>query len=170
MVVTSVVHWVREQACGGGGGFVKELNDGIWYEVGDHLAREKVGQSLREQLHSQYKSSAKAKRQRKKEEQTAQTQPQQTTKSAELKPHQQQEQEEQQSYSTVLDQMVRSNNRINQTMQAVQFVTYNLPAEESSDDLLLRLFELSNANILQTISSDAKLQQGILQLTSTFSC
>lgn len=40
MVVTRVVDWVR--AASPTGGFVKEIN-GIWYEVGDHLAREKVG-------------------------------------------------------------------------------------------------------------------------------
>lgn len=35
-----------------------------YYEVGDHIAREKVGQSLRDRLSNQYKSSTKSKRRR----------------------------------------------------------------------------------------------------------
>ena len=116
----------------------------------DHLAREKVGQSLREQLHSQYKSSQKAKRQRKK---------------LELK---KQAEEFEQTFSS-LDAMVQSTPSIYQNMQAVQSLSCNL-GDELSDDLLLELFEQNNANILQTISSnDSNLQQGILQL-KTFSC
>lgn len=34
----------------------------MWYETGDHLAREKVGQCLRDMLSSQYRSSSKAKK------------------------------------------------------------------------------------------------------------
>lgn len=34
----------------------------MWYEAGDHLAREKVGQCLRDMLHSKYRSSTKAKK------------------------------------------------------------------------------------------------------------
>merc|ERR1712113_1355585 len=49
------------------GGFVKpDGNGGGWFEVGDHLAREKVGQSLRDGLASKYKSSARSKKQRQK--------------------------------------------------------------------------------------------------------
>ena len=109
-----------------------------------------MGQSLREQLHSQYKSSQKAKRQRKK---------------LELK---KQAEEFEQTFSS-LDAMVQSTPSIYQNMQAVQSLSCNL-GDELSDDLLLELFEQNNANILQTISSnDSNLQQGILQL-KTFSC
>lgn len=41
LIVSTVVDAVREASPNGG--FVKKL-DGQWYEVGDHLAREKVGQ------------------------------------------------------------------------------------------------------------------------------
>ena len=44
------------------GGFAKQMEDGLWYEVEDHSAREKVRQSLRDLLYMQYKSSSKAKR------------------------------------------------------------------------------------------------------------
>ena len=48
------------------GGFVKKFGS-RYYEVGDSVAREKIGQCLRDQLHSQYKSSTKAKKNRRKE-------------------------------------------------------------------------------------------------------
>ena len=61
-IVTEIVDGIRSK----GGKFVKKGssdNDGIyWYEVDDHLAREKIGQNLRDSLSSQYKSSTKAKR------------------------------------------------------------------------------------------------------------
>jgi hypothetical protein len=42
------------------GNFCK-FQSGAWFEVGDHLAREKVSALLRDLLHTQYRSSAKAK-------------------------------------------------------------------------------------------------------------
>jgi hypothetical protein len=45
---------------------VKKFN-GRWFEVGDSVAREKIGQCMRDQLHSKYKSSTKAKQGRRKE-------------------------------------------------------------------------------------------------------
>jgi len=41
---------------------------GAWREVGDHLAREKVGQTLRDSLHNKYSSSTKAKKRRRQAE------------------------------------------------------------------------------------------------------
>ena len=64
MIVSQIVDAVRQQSPDGG--FVKE-EAGHWYEVGTHLAREKVGQSFRNLLHGQYKSSTKSKRRRKKQ-------------------------------------------------------------------------------------------------------
>lgn len=134
LVVSSVVNWVREASPNGG--FVKEI-DGIWYEVGDHLAREKVGQALREQLHSQYKSSAKSKRSRRKVEER--------------------------SYS-LLDAMVKSNKSISKTIEEVQFEFCKIGGHHASDDKILDLFTQNNAFILKTILIDPKLQQGILRL------
>ena len=61
IIVTRIVDKVREQSPNGG--FVKEER-GDWYEVGEHLAREKVGQTFRNLLHGQYKSSAVSKKRR----------------------------------------------------------------------------------------------------------
>lgn len=60
IIVSDIVSAIREASPNGG--FVKEEN-GVFYDVGDRIAREKTGQSLRDSLHSQYKSSTKAKRQ-----------------------------------------------------------------------------------------------------------
>jgi len=65
-IVKSIVGKVREG--NPNGGFVKEKS-GIWYEVGNHLAREKVGQSLRDSLHLKYRSSSESKKRRRLEEQ-----------------------------------------------------------------------------------------------------
>jgi len=63
MIVSEVVDEIRSRSNANGGGFVKRKS-GIWYEVGDHISREKVGQSLRDGLSGQYKSSARAKKRR----------------------------------------------------------------------------------------------------------
>lgn len=41
-IVSDILSFVRDYTPGGG--FVKQI-DGRWYEVGDHVAREKVGQA-----------------------------------------------------------------------------------------------------------------------------
>ena len=69
LIVSSIVDKIRRDSPNGG--FVKlNTKTGEWYEVGDHLAREKVGQSFRDSLSSQYRSSTKAKKRRRKEEVT----------------------------------------------------------------------------------------------------
>jgi hypothetical protein len=55
-IVSEIIDVIRRA----GGNFCK-LQRGAWFEVGDHQAREKVGALLRDLLHTQYRSSAKAK-------------------------------------------------------------------------------------------------------------
>jgi hypothetical protein len=62
MIISEIVNAVRERSPTQTG-FVKRNQDG-WYQVEDHLAREKVSQSLRNLLHNQYRSSVKSKKQR----------------------------------------------------------------------------------------------------------
>jgi len=64
LVVSKIVDSTRQASPEGG--FVKNV-EGRWYEVGDRNAREKVGQAFRDLLHTQYRSSTKAKALRKKE-------------------------------------------------------------------------------------------------------
>ncbi|KAG7367364.1 hypothetical protein IV203_030035 [Nitzschia inconspicua] len=49
------------------GKFVRKHDDGRWYETGDDFAREKIGQCFRDRLHTEYRSSSKAKISRRKE-------------------------------------------------------------------------------------------------------
>ena len=62
-IVSKIINLVRSQIDpkdGSPGGFVR-LVDGIWYDINDRNAREKIGQSFRDSLHTQFKSSTKAK-------------------------------------------------------------------------------------------------------------
>ena len=65
LIVSQVVDAVRDQ----GGSFIKHESNRRhsriqWYDIGDKLAREKIGQNFRDTLHAKYKSSTKAKRTR----------------------------------------------------------------------------------------------------------
>lgn len=66
LIVSYIVDTVRQNSLDGG--FVK-FEDGRYFEVGDHIAREKVGQSFRDLLHTKYKSSTKAKKRRRQKQQ-----------------------------------------------------------------------------------------------------
>jgi hypothetical protein len=55
-IVSNIVATVRQA----GGDFCK-IENHEWFEVGDHCAREKVSTLLRDLLHTQYRSSGKAK-------------------------------------------------------------------------------------------------------------
>jgi hypothetical protein len=55
-IVSKIITTVRQA----GGHFCK-YESGAWFEVGDHYARKKVTALLRDLLHTQYRSSAKAK-------------------------------------------------------------------------------------------------------------
>ena len=55
-MASHIVTMTRER----GGSFCK-YEEGAWFEVGDHFAREKVSAMFRDMLHTQYRSSAKAK-------------------------------------------------------------------------------------------------------------
>ena len=57
-IVSRIMKTIRDASPDGG--FVRNLN-GVWYEVGDRNAREKIGQAFRDLLHTKYRSSTKAK-------------------------------------------------------------------------------------------------------------
>jgi hypothetical protein len=56
VIVSEIISAIRQV----GGNFCK-YKRGAWFEVGEHYAREKVSALLRDQLHTQYRSSNKAK-------------------------------------------------------------------------------------------------------------
>lgn len=67
IIVSSIIDSIRRDAPEGA--FVKK-EKGIWYEVGDHHAREKCGQRLRDLLSSKYASSSAAKKKRRRADET----------------------------------------------------------------------------------------------------
>ncbi|CAB9507035.1 Nitrilase family, member 2 [Seminavis robusta] len=69
VIVTAIIDKIRNASPDGG--FIRQL-DGQWIEVGDHVAREKVGQTLRDMISHKYKSSTKSKKVRRKELQAKQ--------------------------------------------------------------------------------------------------
>lgn len=48
LIVTSIVDAVRYSSPNGG--FIKQDKNGMWHDVGDAIAREKIGQTLRDQV------------------------------------------------------------------------------------------------------------------------
>lgn len=67
-IVTTILDTIQ-QSCGEQGGFVKlDPLTGNWFEVSTHHAREKIGQTLRDSLHTKYSSSTKAKKHRRQAE------------------------------------------------------------------------------------------------------
>ena len=58
IIVSKIIDMVRDATPQGA--FIKQ-EDGIWWEVSDHVARERVGSMLRDMLHAQYRSSSKSK-------------------------------------------------------------------------------------------------------------
>lgn len=141
LVVSELVKWFRERSTHGGG-FVKKVN-GCWYEVGDHLAREKVGQALRDQNHSKYKSSTKAKRKR-----WLQAKQKMVNSDKEIK------------------NMVNANKFILQRMESLEQKRIQAGGDEASDDSILKMFTETNASILKAISTDSNLQNNIKSLVS----
>jgi hypothetical protein len=65
LIVSEIIDRVRSKSPNGG--FIKPSADGKWWEAGDFSARKKVGQSMRDLLHSQYRSSANSKKRRRTE-------------------------------------------------------------------------------------------------------
>lgn len=67
-ILSAIVDEIRKESPNGG--FVKrDAKTGLWFEVGDFLAREKVSQGFRDILHENYRSSNRTKRRRRLEEQ-----------------------------------------------------------------------------------------------------
>ena len=59
IVVNEIVDTFRSGS--GGGGFVKKTQDGQWVEIGDQLAREKVGHALRDSIQARQRRRAGSK-------------------------------------------------------------------------------------------------------------
>jgi hypothetical protein len=67
MIVSAIVDSIRGSTPDGG--FIK-MHEGRWCEVGDHVAREKITQCFRDRLHTEYRSSSRAKAARRKSQES----------------------------------------------------------------------------------------------------
>ena len=124
LIVSEIVDLIRSK----GNGFVKpDKNTGVWTEVGDLVAREKVGQLFRNVLSDQYKSSRTNKRLRRKCA---------TTKLAEN-----------------LHRVIASNSGVTQHMAELVQET----EQSTSDDALMVTFAQKNLQMLQLIKNDQAL-------------
>jgi hypothetical protein len=147
LVVSSVIDYVRKESPNGG--FVKEV-DGVWYDVGDQQAREKVGQALRDQLHPKYRSSTKSKRRRWKQEEEERVR--------NGKKHARNQ--------GLLDQLMQKNQDICNTMKLIEASRLEAGGDDASDELMVAMFTESNRSLLQAVKADPILQQEIEQLAN----
>jgi hypothetical protein len=151
MILSDIVESVRRGSPFGG--FVKSNQHGQWFEVGDHLAREKVGQSFRDLLHVKYKSSTKSKRKRRRDQ-----------------VHDMEEES-----LTTIDQLASSNVLIRQHSSKMQRTLMERGGLESggsnkqmSDMQVLLLLTKSNMKLLQTLKQDARVQQHLQVLSEQY--
>jgi hypothetical protein len=64
-VISDIVSSIRESSAQEGGGFVRfDASHCLWYEVGDKVARDKVGQALRDYIRANKKEVREKKRER----------------------------------------------------------------------------------------------------------
>ena len=164
LVVSKVVNFFQQRNnnnCGPhGGGFVKEVN-GMWYEVGEHTAREKTGQALRDQNHSMYKSSTKSKRRRWRQEkrENIMMNEKSTCATAPIPVN---------TFShgpAVSTSVEKASQFICHQMDSIESQWENAGlGDDASDESILMMFTQNNMSILSSISKDPTLQAGIRAL------
>jgi hypothetical protein len=129
LIVSAIIESAREATPSGG--FVKKVDEtGRWAEVSEQFAREKVGQSLRDSLHGNYRSSTKAKncRRRKLNE----------------------------SVSGKIDEVIHSNKRLSRRIEKLmKKIQQHGPL--ATDYTICSILSHANLDILETIKRDASL-------------
>ena len=129
-IVSAIVDAVRVK----GNGFVKREDDVEWIEVGDLLAREKIGQMLRNSLSNKYRSSIKSKKRRRRGVHAKR--------------------------GEVLHDVMVSNTHIAGSMETLKNDSENCAL---SDAALLALFTQQQQNMLMHIQADDNLTERFLQ-------
>jgi hypothetical protein len=140
-IVEAIIH--NKNVCKGGGFVKMDAITGRWVEADEIFSREKVGQSLRDSLHAQYRSSTKAKKRRK----TVLFDP----------------------ANEVVEQVIHSNqqvsDRIHQLSNDVQS-----HGDKTSEQAISALFNQANRDILETIKLDPQLRHRFQQVTNRCTC
>ena len=175
IIVSQIIESVRE-GCPEGGFVKRDIKSGRWYEVGDVWAREKVGQSIRDVLYLQYKSSTRAKKERRQAE-IGQDMETLVQTSIEISKHtkrlsqtletlnqQQQNKNDDDDMEEDSNAEAATDSKDDTTMNDVPVVdgitSFSRSSTQNavSDDELLKLFTEANISILRAIKSDSTLQ------------
>ena len=133
LIISEIVDAVKEKSPTKTG-FVKKIGS-KWYAVDDHLSREKVSQSLRNILHGQYRSSAKAKKRRR------------SKICAEI--------------DNNIDQMLQTKDSFLSTRIDRLSTEMKSKGNEASEAEVFAMFSKANIDILENLKKDAELQNRI---------
>jgi hypothetical protein len=130
LLVSEIVDSIQSQ----GGDFMKQIN-GQWVPVDEAVAREKIGQNLRDQLSSKYKSSAKSKRRRRAMQGCATT--------------------------TEIHALLQSNPVVKASLEEMQATVAktNAKTKGNDDELVFRVFNTAQRRILEALKKDTFLVQ-----------
>jgi hypothetical protein len=132
LIVSEIVEAIR--SANPSGNFVKRdymCGGERWVEVNDQFAREKVGQSLRDCLHSKYRSSTQSKKSRKRKLEN--------------------------TMNGNLDQVIRSNESVSRQMDEVTRRVHRQGPLVMDDATLFTILSRANSDILETIKRDGSL-------------
>lgn len=125
MVVSTIINSVRER-----GDFVKySEKTGNFEKVSERIAREKVGQRLRDMLHTQYKSSTQAKKKRRHAQKTSE------------------------------DEQIRQVVRNNQQVKSIMSRAVSEMNDFNSDQEFDNVFTLANASILEEFKRSRSVEE-----------
>ena len=146
MIVSDIIDSIRSKTCDTVGFVQQQQNE--WVEVSDSLAREKVGNLLRDALSSKYRSSAEAKKRRRKQF------------FATINPHMERVILSNSNVSNTMDRLRKDlgsdrnsgNSRINQSSSLS-----SSSCTSFTDDQITRLFNQANSSILSALKSDTSI-------------
>ena len=130
-IVSDIVDKIRSI----GNGFIKQDEvTGQWSDVGELLAREKIGQMLRNSLSKKYRSSLASKNKRRRGMHARRIE--------------------------ILQNVMNSNNDVHESMETIKEASKN---DTLSDDALMALFQRQQQSILRVVQSDKSLVNKFVQ-------
>jgi hypothetical protein len=131
IIVSAILDEIRTRSSSFDGRFIRKNSDGHYYEVSDHFAREKIGQSLRDSLSNRYKSSTKAKRRKRVAVRTK-------------------------TFDDI-DEIIKSNQFVNNRMNILTSTIEKNGVESTPEFFMNELFIKTNKEILEAFKNDAGL-------------
>lgn len=159
VLLSEIVEWIN----GKGSGFVKVDRDtGVWYEVSDLLAREKIGQQIRESLSKQYKSSFE-----KKKERRTLTNMQRSTTAYQLLVSDLTIRDAMTSFQEDVEEQTRKNQEVDEAVTYHRYCSSSMTKKKQEEDAeMLQLFTARNQQMLQLLKSRSHLVQEFHELNT----